>query len=115
MKSDLAALRHILQSIERIEAYTTAGKDEFLTQTIVQDAVLRNLEIMGEATKRLSPALRANHPEVPWNEMAALRDVLAHGYMSVDLEIVWEVIENRLGDLSRTVSTIKRDVVEKER
>ena len=58
MKGDLPPLRHILESIERIEAYTAPGRDEFLAHTMVQDAVIRNLEIIGEATKRLSSELR---------------------------------------------------------
>lgn len=60
---------------------------------------MRNLEIVGEATKSLSPTFRASHPEVPWADMAGMRDVLIHGYATVDLEIVWEVIENRVPSL----------------
>ena len=107
MKSDLTPLGHILEAIERIEAYTAAGRDDFLARTIVQDAVLRNLEILGEAAKRVSAELRADNPEVPWKEMAALRDVLAHGYMSVDLDIVWEVVERRLGSLGGQVQALR--------
>ena len=110
MKSDLAPLGHILESIDRIKAYTAGGREDFLARTLVQDAVVRNLEILGEATKRLSPELRARNPEIPWKEMAALRDVLAHGYMSVDLEIVWEVVERRLVGISSRVQSLRDEL-----
>lgn len=63
---------------------------------MVQDATVRNLEIVGEATKSLSSTFRASHPEVPWADMAGMRNVLIHRYAAVDLEIVWEVVENRV-------------------
>ena len=106
MKSDRILIGHIRESIRRILDYTAPGKAAFLAEPMIQDAVLRNLEIIGEATKRLSPDLRDRHPDIPWRSMAALRDVLAHGYMSVDLEIVWDVVENRLGDLNERIQAL---------
>ena len=70
-----------------------------MRELMVQDATVRNLEIVGEATKSLSPTFRASHPEVPWMDMAGMRDVLIHRYAVVDLEIVWEVVENRVPSL----------------
>ena len=67
-----------------------------MRKLMVQDATVRNLEIVGEATKSLSPTFRALHPEVPWADMAGIRDVLIHRYAAVDIEIVWEVVENRV-------------------
>ena len=67
---------------------------------MVQDATVRNLEIVGEAAKSLSPTFRASHPEVPWADMAGTRDVLVHRYAVVDLEIVWEVVKNRVPSLT---------------
>ncbi len=82
--------------MERIVAYTEGGREAFMRELMVQDATVRNLEIVGEATKSLSPTFRASHPEVPWEDMAGMRDVLIHRYAAVDLEIVWEVVENRV-------------------
>lgn len=86
-------LEHIRAALERIAEYTTQGKDAFLASTLVQDAVLRNLEVVGEAVKQLSSELRAQAPNTPWRRIAGLRDVLIHQYFGVDLEAVWLVVE----------------------
>ena len=88
MTDDEVYLRHIHESLERIEAYTAEGRERFMQNTMAQDATIRNLEILGEATKRPSPELRSSHPEILWRNMAQMRDVIVHGYMGVDLEIV---------------------------
>jgi uncharacterized protein with HEPN domain len=69
-------LAHILECVDKIERFTAEGRDGFLRDPMVQDAVIRNLEIMGEAAKRVDEAYRADHPEVPWRELSSLRDVL---------------------------------------
>lgn len=96
MTRDEAYLRHIRDAIQRIFTYTRDGRSAFMGSTLVQDAVVRNLEIVGEATKALSAELRERNPQVPWSSMAGMRDVLIHGYMGVDLEIVWDVVAVRL-------------------
>lgn len=103
---DEVFLRHILEALERITAYTQEGRDVFVREPMVQDATLRNLEIIGAATKSLSPAFRTSHPEVPWADMAGMRDVLIHRYSVVDLTIVWEVVENRVPVLKRRVRAL---------
>lgn len=105
MSDDEVYLRHILECLERIEAYTAGGREDFMRSHMAQDATVRNLEVVGEATKRLSPEIRSAHPEIPWRNMAQMRDVLIHDYMGVDLEIVWEVVENRLRPLRYHLST----------
>jgi len=89
-------LAHILESIDKIERFTSDGRDCFLRDAMVHDAVVRNLEIIGEAAKRVDDAYRAAHPEVPWRALAGLRDVLIHQYEGVDLERVWAVVERDL-------------------
>ena len=91
MKDDSIYIDHILNSINRILDYT-AGKDResFEDELVTQDAVVRQLEIIGEATKRVSRDFRSNHPDIPWSDMAGMRDVLIHDYIDVDFGVVWK-------------------------
>ena len=103
MTRDQVYLRHILDSIERIESYASVGKEEYLKNTHWQDAIIRNFEVIGEASKRLSEEFKERNAQVPWRSIAGLRDVLIHDYLGVDLNAVWQVIENDLPGLKKTV------------
>lgn len=106
MKDESVYLKHILDAIEKIESYTTGGRKTFFQDTMVQDAVIRNLEVIGEAVRNLSPKFRRRHPEVPWRSITALRNVLIHEYFGVELEIVWRVVKRRLPSLKRYVEML---------
>ena len=106
MKSDRPYLRHILDAIEKIERYTSVGRETFLTESQWHDATIRQLEIIGEATKNLSPEIRDRYPDVPWRRIAGLRDVLIHNYMGVDLKAVWEITRSSLPGLKMSVEEI---------
>jgi uncharacterized protein with HEPN domain len=106
MKDERLYLSNIKECIERIEEYTKGGKEEFMQNKMIQDAVIRNFEIIGEATKRLSPELRSQYSDVPWQQMAGLRDVLIHDYLKVNLNLVWKIIEQNLSNLKRQVTAI---------
>jgi uncharacterized protein with HEPN domain len=100
-------LSHILAAIERIERHT-AAVDElgFLNSELIQDAVIRNIEIIGEAAnniQRVDAAFAAAHGEIPWQVMYAMRNRLSHGYDQVDFEMVWRTIGNDLPDLYKLV------------
>jgi len=99
-------LAHILECIQRIERFTAGGKKRFLSDVMMQDAVLRNFEVIGEAAKRLDDAYRAAHPQIPWRALAGLRDVLIHEYEGVDLERVWAVVDTELPGLSKAISAL---------
>ena len=106
MKSDVVYLRHIHDALTRIRAYTKGGKSTFLSTAMIQDATIRNLEIVGEAAKSISAEFREAHPDIPLTRMAGIRDVLIHDYMGVDLEIVWDVVANRIGELEAVIARL---------
>jgi len=95
-KDSRVYLAHILERIDRILRYTQQGRDVFLADSLIQDAVVRNLEVIGEAAKRIPDDYRQLHPTIPWRSLAALRDVLIHQYEGVSLPEVWEVVEKHL-------------------
>jgi len=106
VKDDLIFLQHIVDAIKDIESYTNGGEKVFYSTKMIQDAVIRNLEIIGEAVKNISPAIRVKYPDVPWKQIAGLRDVLIHHYFGVDLETVWLVVEKRLPILAERIEFI---------
>ena len=103
-----AHLDDILEAIRRIELYVAGeSREAFLGTPMLQDAVVRNLEIIGEVAKRLPPDLLRRAPEIDWRKVAGLRDVLIHDYATVDLEIVWDVVENRLVPLREAAARLR--------
>lgn len=106
MRDDSVYLRHILDAISKIESYVTVGRDVFMTTSHWQDAVIRQFEIIGEATRNLSPEFRSRHTQVPWRRIAGLRDVLIHNYMGVRLAAVWEVTQTDLPLLKKQINDI---------
>lgn len=107
MKKDEAYLKHILDAISDIKKFTTdVSKEKFYEDKEKQYAVLRALEIIGEATKNLSKDLKAKNSEIPWKEIAGMRDKLIHEYFGVNLELVWETIKSKLPELEEQISEI---------
>jgi len=109
MNPDLFYLKHILEAAQKIESYVSVGRNAFMKESHWQDAVIRQLEVIGEATKRLSLEVRSNHPDIPWRRIAGMRDVLIHDYMGVDLAAVWEVAQRDLPGLKRQLESILRE------
>jgi len=104
-------LKDVLKAIEKIERYTeNLSFNDFSKNDIVQDAVVRNLEIIGEAVKKIPEEIRNKHPQIEWKKIAGLRDILIHEYFGVDFEIVWDIIKNKLPELKKQVSEILAEV-----
>lgn len=101
--SDAVLLVHLCECIERIQEYTGGERATFFSSRLVQDAVVRNLQTLAESTQRLSASLKATEPDVPWRAIAGFRNVLAHGYLTIDPDAVWSVVEQDLPELGEAV------------
>ena len=106
-KDPFILLQHILECVHKIRQYTKdMDIDKFLAEEMVQDAVIRNFEIIGEATKQLSMDFRAEHPYIPWKKIAGMRDKLIHDYIGVDLWAVWAVVEKIIPEFEAQLQQI---------
>lgn len=106
-KSPSVYLHHILDCISRIHAYTKdIDEQAFLKDLLIQDAVIRNFEVIGEAVKKVNPAIRKKYPGIPWKNIAGMRDKLIHDYMGVDVRAVWGVVEDVLPDFEQQIKHI---------
>ncbi len=104
MKDQRLYLEHIVERCDRIIEYTSAGHVAFLNSSQQQDAVIRNLEVVGEAAKQLSPETRDAMEDLDWRRIAGMRDVLIHNYMGVDLDEVWNVASREVPELRQAVT-----------
>jgi uncharacterized protein with HEPN domain len=106
VKDERVYLGHIRDAINDIKRYAAVGEAVFLSDRMRQDAVIRKLEIIGEAVKRLSDSTRARRTDIPWKQIAGMRDRLTHGYFGVDLGLVWRVAERDLQALDAAVDAL---------
>lgn len=97
-------LNYIWESIGRVQQYSQGGKESFFRESIIQDAVLRRLETLADATNKLSDPLKKRHPEIPWQRIYGFRHIAAHAYEDLDLARVWEIVENYLPALEVAVA-----------
>ena len=105
--SDSDLLRHIQEETTFILNNTKGNQlENILENDILNRAIIRSLEIIGEASKKLSAEFKAVHSNIEWKKMAATRDKLIHDYFGIDYEIVWDIIQNKLPDLNKEVSDI---------
>ena len=102
-ESDDVLLKHIQECIARIREYTADGRTAFYESTLVQDAVMRNLQNLAESTQRLSETIKNSEPHVPWRDIAGFRNVLTHDYFGINLDTVWSVVEADLPHLALAI------------
>lgn len=110
MRDDRERLLDILDAIKQIEKYAVKGFETFLQDELIQVWVIHHLQIIGEASRNLSPNLTNNYSGVPWAEIIGLRNVLVHNYFEIDHEVVWGIVQNDLLPLKKQVETILQEL-----
>ncbi len=106
MKNDAVYIADIQRSLERILDYTQEGKGTFLEDEQIQDAVLRNFQVMGEAARRVSEESQQKYSEVPWSDLIGFRNVVIHDYAELDLDRLWDTIEIDVPVLRKQIDNI---------
>jgi uncharacterized protein with HEPN domain len=104
-------LDDIVSSIDKIETYTKdITYNDFSRDSLISDAVIRNLEIIGEAVKKLPAEIKRKYPDIEWKKIAGLRDILIHEYFGIDLRIVWDIVENKIPELKSSVTLVLKEM-----
>lgn len=103
-EADRVLLAHMRECIERIREYTADDRSRFEASRLVQDAVIRNLQTLTESSQRLSDAIKASEPQIPWRDLAGFRNVIVHGYLGIDIPAVWLVLEQDLPPLAAALA-----------
>jgi len=106
-KDNAIYLEHMLDCIQRIEKYVES-KQQFYVSQLVQDAVIRNLQVMAESSQRLAEGIKQKNPDVPWKQISGFRNVLVHDYLGVDLDVIWSVVELELPKLQKALVKAKK-------
>jgi uncharacterized protein with HEPN domain len=113
MKSDKIYILHIIDSMDQISEYTDqVSPEEFKENRLIQDAVIRNFEIIGEAAKNVSSRSREQFSQIPWKNMAGMRDKLIHNYMGVDLDAVWNTITDIIPSMRKKLAEVVHSIEE---
>ncbi|MBU0570857.1 MAG: DUF86 domain-containing protein [Candidatus Omnitrophica bacterium] len=113
-RDDTVYLKHIVGAIDRIEGYLSGVNEEIFTKTmLLQDGVIRQTEIIGEAAKKISSDMRNKYPNIPWKDIAEMRDKLIHDYFGVDINAVWATTRKDIPALKAGVEQILKDSDEK--
>jgi uncharacterized protein with HEPN domain len=106
VKDDRAYLEHIRDALSDIATYTNVGRGAFFADRMRQDATLRKLQVIGQAVKNLSEDTKSRQPQIPWKQIAGMRDKVIHDYFGVNLEIVWAVVDKDLPKLGIAVAEL---------
>jgi uncharacterized protein with HEPN domain len=105
MRDDRERLRDILEAVERIERHAAKGREAFERDELIQVWIVHHLQLVGEAARSVSADFRAAHPEIPWPQIAGMRNILVHNYFGIDAEIVWAAVERDLPALKAQIES----------
>ena len=103
-KDNAVYIEHMQDSISRIDEYVES-KALFYDSRLVQDAVIRNLQVMAESSQRLSNEIKSQYPDIPWDDISGFRNILVHDYLGIDLDVIWSVVEQELPRLEKMLET----------
>jgi len=106
IKNDTVYIEHMLECLNRIDDYVN-DKEQFYSTKIVQDAVVRNLQVMSGSSQRLSDKAKEDYPEVPWRQISGFRNILVHDYLGIDLDVIWSVLEQELPNLKKALISMQ--------
>ena len=107
LNSNLELLRHIKDEVDFVLTHTEGkSQDEVMDDAILCRAIIRSIEIIGEASKKLEEDFKSDHPEIEWKKMARTRDRVIHHYFGVDYDIIWDIIQTKLPDLQERIDAI---------
>ena len=106
-KDPLVFIKHIRDSIDEIESFTeNISKEKFAKEKLIQNAVIRSIEVIGEAVKNLPIGFRKKYPNIPWIKIAGMRDKIIHHYFGIDLETIWKVVNENIPELKKEIKFI---------
>jgi len=107
-------INDILKSSEKVLSLTqNTTFDDFIANWVAVDAVIRNLEIIGEAVKHIPPGIKQKYPDIEWKKMAGLRDILIHEYFGINYKILWDIVKNKIPELKAQIAKISKEIKSK--
>lgn len=106
-QADFVYLSHMRECIDRVLTYCQEGEASFRRSSLIQDAVMRNLQIMAESSQRLSDSTKTLAPEIPWRAISGFRNIMVHDYLGVDLDMVWQVVAIELPPLCKSLRALQ--------
>jgi len=112
-KNNLVYIEHMIDCILRIDEYVNS-KDDFYQSHLIQDAVVRNLQIMAESSQRIAASIKLNYSDISWREISGFRNILVHDYLGLDLDMIWSVVDKELPKLNATLQLMLIEITAKE-
>lgn len=106
-KDNSVYIDHMLDCIQRIDEYTGRDRERFFESSLIEDAVVRNLQTLAESSQHLSSELKAMFPSVPWRDISGFRNILVHDYLGIDSEVIWSVVDMDLPGLRDALEKMK--------